>query len=119
MHEWREFAGTAESVGDARRFAAEILARWGVNGDDAVLLVSELATNAVRHAGGPYRVDLWQRDDASLRVEVRDADPTPPTPADVVRDEDLGGRGLVLVTHLAHQWGYHLTGSGKAVWFEL
>jgi two-component sensor histidine kinase len=86
----------------------------------AVLLTSELVTNAVRY-GGPLIV-LTVHDQAdTLRVEVHDDGPWLPVAAD--RDERAtGGRGLQLVESLAHAWGTSARGAGhlgKAVWFAL
>ncbi|WP_372441041.1 ATP-binding protein [Actinacidiphila acididurans] len=90
--------------------------------ETAVLLVSELVTNAVRHSRVAGRYILARcvlREDA-LRVEVGDAGDGVP----VVRaagDEAEGGRGLALVDALAAKWGTEprAYGIGKTVWFEL
>jgi anti-sigma regulatory factor (Ser/Thr protein kinase) len=83
----------------------------------ALLLVSELVTNAVIHARTPLAVD-FELDRDLLRVDVRDGNP------DLVRlgrPEDLasGGRGLSLVEQTADNWGVDRDGVGKSVWFEL
>jgi anti-sigma regulatory factor (Ser/Thr protein kinase) len=86
----------------------------------AVLLTSELVTNAVRY-GGPSIV-LTVRDDPDvLQIEVQDDGPW--IPAAGAPDEGaIGGRGLFLVESLAHAWGTasrDSDGGGKAVWFSL
>ena len=85
--------------------------------DVAVLLVSELVTNAYEHTGGPAVVDVVV-DDRSLRVAVEDGDPRIPVARDIDVDAERG-RGLMLVAALASRWGAAPTGRGKSVWFEL
>ena len=85
--------------------------------ESAVLLTSELVTNALKHGRGSVslRVDV---DTLHVRVEVTDAEPQPPT----VRPPDLqaeSGRGLFIVDALASAWGIEERGDGKVVWFEL
>ncbi len=84
----------------------------------AVLLTSELVTNAVRY-GGP-RIVMTVRDEPdTLRVEVHDDGPWRPA-TDGGGDRATGGRGLLLVESLAHVWGTSTQGRpGKAVWFAL
>ncbi len=107
------------SVGRARRFCAATLAGWGVDAevvDTCVLLVSELATNAVLHARTPFTVEIAL--DPVLRVEVHDGDRRLPHPRDY-GVEAASGRGLHLVEALSVSSGTELSSSGKAVWFEL
>jgi anti-sigma regulatory factor (Ser/Thr protein kinase) len=92
----------------------------GVDVDTGVLLVSELVTNAVLHAGTPMTLTVrpWGQ---LIRVELADARPAMPRLAE---DEDWGsGRGLRLIDRLAARWGaYELStapGVRKVVWFEL
>jgi anti-sigma regulatory factor (Ser/Thr protein kinase) len=105
----------------ARRVTRDVLARWRLDHvqDTAVLLVSELVTNAVRHARGTYAIALDLEIGATwLRIEVQDADPRWPKPR--VPDRlDESGFGLVLVDALAGNWGVRQTATGKAVWAEL
>lgn len=105
-------------VSQARHLLARQLALWGVAEDDvAVLLVSELVTNALIHGVPPVELRA-QRTPDGLRVEVRDNAPDQP----VVRDTPLdvpGGQGLRLVEALASRWGWVAAGVGKAVWFEI
>jgi len=84
----------------------------------AALLVSEVTTNVVHHAGTPFSLcaDLTEQ---SLRVEVADGSPKQPI---VKRPQTLetGGRGMALVSELADSWGSELLpNGGKMVWFEL
>jgi anti-sigma regulatory factor (Ser/Thr protein kinase) len=89
--------------------------------DDALLLISELVTNAVRHGSPPILLAL-ECDGEGLRVRVRDGAPALPRPRDSI-PEDEGGRGLALVDALSDAWGAEPVvdehGGGKSVWFEL
>jgi signal transduction histidine kinase len=112
-----EFEGVPESVRRARRLALDTLAGAGTSGDEAVLLLSELATNAVIHAGSPFQVTIRCRDDR-LRIEVADGSRA------VARRQRFSatsgtGRGLALVDDIADRWGVDERGDGKTVWFEL
>ena len=115
------------SVRQARELVRKRLAEYGLQDlvDVAELLVSELATNAVVHAGGRYRLTLSLAV-GILRCEVADERrhlPRPPhrqAESDDNPDFDSeNGRGLFLVDALAHRWGSRLVEEGKEVWFEL
>jgi anti-sigma regulatory factor (Ser/Thr protein kinase) len=113
---------TVQATGLARRATREALATWGVMHleETAVLLVSELVTNAVLHAKTPAAILRLRLETAEgfLRIEVEDADPSwphPRTPAGL----DGSGFGLVLVDALADKWGVRDTPPGKTVWAEL
>ena len=85
--------------------------------DDAVLLVSELATNAVIHARTRFTV-VVDVDPGCVRVEVHDGSPARPVP----RNPDPlapNGRGLQIVGNTAARWGTDALSSGKSVWFEI
>ncbi|HVC13757.1 MAG TPA: ATP-binding protein [Acidimicrobiales bacterium] len=119
------FPGEPASVAAARRFATEAVA--GVHPDlcDAArLLVSELATNAVRHGRSAYAVHVVPLP-TGVRVEVSDGGADWTTgdggPAEAGgAPTDLGGRGLKIVEGLAETWGVLAReGPGKVVWFEL
>jgi len=85
--------------------------------EDAVLLVSELVTNSVKH-GGPPVVVAVDCDGDVLQVRVRDGSPAVPTPRDALHtDED--GRGLALVKTMSADWGVDPEPDGKHVWFVL
>lgn len=85
--------------------------------DTCVLLVSELATNAVLHARTPFTVTIER--DPELRVEVHDGDARLPHARDF-GPESASGRGLQLVEALARRSGtVSDAGGGKSVWFEL
>jgi anti-sigma regulatory factor (Ser/Thr protein kinase) len=85
--------------------------------ETAVLLLTELVTNAIEHGGGTAVVDA-EVDDGLLRVAVVDDDPTIPT-VNVGAVDDERGRGLLLVEALSTRWGAALRERGKSVWFEL
>lgn len=114
------FAGAAESVRSARRFVVEAMSRDGVNQEqrDVVeLAVSELATNAVRHARTAFTVEVGIDDDL-VRVAVRDAGAGGPIPLETSPDA-AEGRGLLVVGWLASEWGVDYHRRGKTVWFKL
>jgi serine/threonine-protein kinase RsbW len=115
-------AATAQAPGLARQATHEALAAWRVAHleETAVLLVSELVTNAVRHAstGGSALVLRLEAAGGWLRIEVHDADPRMPQP----RTPDMldgSGFGFVLLDALADKWGVRESTIGKAVWAEL
>ncbi|MGH3328450.1 MAG: ATP-binding protein [Streptomycetales bacterium] len=116
---WDEIKLSADpaEIGRARHLTRERLLCWGLGGltEVAQLLVTELVTNAVVHAGTPARVRLSY--DGTLRLEVSDASPEPPKPREPGPD-DIGGRGLVLVSLLAQRWGWRAEPGGKTVWCE-
>ena len=106
------------SVARARELACGWLLARGLDDliDTTELLVSELATNALRHGRGNIRLRLLR--DTKLVCEVWDNGYAQPRQRRA-RDTDEGGRGLQLVSMLADRWGSRRTPSGKTVWFEL
>jgi PAS domain S-box-containing protein len=104
-------------VASARRQVAERLANWGLH--DAAftteLVVSELVTNAIRHAQSPIQLRLIR--DRTLICEVSDGSSTAPH-LRRARAFDEGGRGLLLVSRLALRWGSRQTPHGKTIWAE-
>ena len=110
------------SVGRARAVLRQQLAACRISGevaDSAELVLSELVTNAYRHACAPGR-QIGVRisiQGGALTVEVSDADPTHPR-AGGAADDDICGRGLFLVDALADDWGVQPRpfGIGKTVW---
>jgi DNA-binding NarL/FixJ family response regulator len=113
-------ADTASAAG-ARRFVDEVLQRWSCEDllDDVQLLVSELVTNAVVHAGSDVEIAVRLLPD-SVRIEVVDqAGGAPPLTPSTPDDDSESGRGLMLVETLASAWGVEPLEHGKAVWFEV
>ena len=115
------FAAGADAPLAARRFVSSVLTRRPyedrVHLGDARLVVSELASNAVLHAGTPFAVSVRYTGSA-VRISVRDWSPTQP----VLRNggpASLSGRGLHLVQAIAEAWGVDAGSDGKAVWAEL
>jgi anti-sigma regulatory factor (Ser/Thr protein kinase) len=104
----------------ARQAICELLARFGRTdlGADAAVLVSELVTNAVLHAGGPITVSAVYLD-SILRVEVHDTDTHPLPALRKPSASDKTGRGLHLVALLADRWAIEPTPAGKTIWFEI
>jgi serine phosphatase RsbU (regulator of sigma subunit)/anti-sigma regulatory factor (Ser/Thr protein kinase) len=85
--------------------------------DDAVLVASELASNALLHANGLVRVSVTEHGDA-VRIAVHDRTRVPPV---IARQslEAMTGRGLRLVASLSKEWGAEPTKGGKFVWADL
>jgi PAS domain S-box-containing protein len=105
------------AVGGVRARAIGQVEAWGV-GELAMtteLIVSELVTNAIRHAAPPIRLRMLR--DSRLTCEVADASSTAPRLRHA-RSTDEGGRGLFLVAQLAHRWGARYTADGKIIWAE-
>ncbi|HVS68728.1 MAG TPA: ATP-binding protein [Mycobacteriales bacterium] len=116
MQESREFTAAAENVAAARRFVADIADRWNLGEAEWALvqIVSELASNAVIHAGTAFTVRLTRHDEGT-RIEVVDASAR----RALTRGYDLDattGRGLRLVARLSREWGVSRAADGKSVW---
>jgi anti-sigma regulatory factor (Ser/Thr protein kinase) len=105
------------SAGAARRFVVAALGAGDAVAELAVLLVSELASNAVLHARTPFEVAV-HLDEGRLRIEVSDGNPKMPSLKTYVR-ESITGRGLHMVAASADRWGFDAQRDGKVVWFEL
>ena len=111
-----------ESAAAARRLTQVIVLRdWGLTpkmAEDAVLLVSELVGNAVRHTGARVFGLRMRRRRGWIRIEVRD--PSRGLPCLMpVQEMDVSGRGLFLVDKLSDRWGVDLLPRGKTTWFEM
>lgn len=111
-----------ESVAVARQWVRRFLTGESVGEELAgtvELLVSELVTNAVRHAATDAVSVALHLDPERIRVEVQDDDPLPPSLV-AARPEDLGGRGIGMLGRAAADWGVADRGpAGKVVWFTL
>ena len=108
------------SARHARRFVDEVLSRWRCDDllDDVQLLVSELVTNAVVHAGSDVEIAVRLLSDV-VRIEVVDRSPTTDLRPRDPRADAESGRGLLLVETLASAWGVEPLDHGKSVWFEV
>lgn len=120
------FDGTPQTPAAARRFVRRVLGEWRLNhlAEDAVLLTSELVTNAVVHAG--TGIELTCRLDAGavppkLEIEVDDQHPGRTVPAEPAPAGALAtsGRGLALAGMLADAWGVTYTRTAKRVWVRM
>jgi len=116
----RTFAWSGDAPAAARHFAVDAVRRLGAAdlADDTALVVTELAANAMVHAGTGFTVDLAAGPDV-LRISVRDASPLPPAAA-AAGLPAVPLHGLGAVAALARRWGVEPLGhSGKSVWVEL
>ncbi|WP_267594562.1 ATP-binding protein [Carbonactinospora thermoautotrophica] len=122
----RMFPGRPEQVAAARRFVTAVLSEWGFEEGGvraARLVVSELATNAIRHtasgeSGGRFIVAVGCADD-HIRIVVTDqGSSTKPTRV-VDPDGAENGRGLFTVSELAADWGVEGNEDGWSVWAVL
>ncbi|WP_330454559.1 MULTISPECIES: ATP-binding protein [unclassified Streptomyces] len=130
-------ADTPNAVALARLHTADVLVGWGVSSEvaeTAKLLVSELATNAVRHSedgeaptslppsqSGVETFELLlEVVSGAVRLSVWDRDPRPPVLKEVGVDA-MGGRGIFIVAAMSTAWGYYPARSapGKVVWAEI
>lgn len=106
-------------MGSARRFASGLVTGGPPELRETIeLMVSELATNCVRHVNASFEVSV-ERSGDSYHVEVRDEGggrPAMRSPS----PEDVSGRGLRIVDLLAARWGVRYDAdAGKTVWFTL
>lgn len=120
---------TEESVGIARLSVAATLRAWGLENlvDDARLIASELATNAIRHAvrscpdpeqRGCFRLKVERPSDDLVRISTFDRSRTFPRVIQA-RETAESGRGMAVVEALACRWGVVTRPWGKGVWAEL
>ncbi|HEX2297145.1 MAG TPA: ATP-binding protein [Pseudonocardiaceae bacterium] len=103
----------------ARRVLEEVCTRWRMTAlrESALVIVTELVTNAVDHVGAPIELCVTVRHGV-LRIEVSDHSKVLPAPLDQV-PHATQGNGLWLVEGLASQWGATPTTWGKTVWADL
>jgi anti-sigma regulatory factor (Ser/Thr protein kinase) len=113
----RDLPAEPAIVAEARAWAARQLDAWGL--EDLTftteLLVSELVTNAIRHAQPPIQLRMIL--DTTLSCEVSDGTVTAPRHRRADR-YDEGGRGLMLVARLAGRWGTRYAPAGKTIWAQ-
>lgn len=116
----RHFAAELGAPASARRFVVAALRSDGHETDlvdDAALVLTELAANALMHARSAFRVAVTS-EPGVVCISVHDASPVLPIP----RDQELmaqSGRGLGLVAAVSRCWGVDLAPDGKVVWAEL
>ena len=114
----RSFPSQASAVAAARSFVLAALPDVGQPLRERIeLMVSELSTNAVKHAKSPFNVTVVTEPD-QVRVEINDEGPRAPVqrrPAPT----DTSGRGLVIVQALSDEWGVDMHDGDKTVWFTL
>ncbi len=114
----RTVTSPAEARREVRRFAADQDVSTGA--DIAVLVLSELVTNAVLHGAEPIDAFVRYHDDA-LRIEVFDGgrDSSELGPVEPRGGRQAGGRGLQIVDSLSRSWGITKHDDGKTVWAEV
>ena len=118
MHASIRLAPVPESAARARAFVERTLRRWGCRAfiEEARVVVTELASNAVRHAGTDVCIEVELLDDR-LRIAVADH-AEGELVLRTVDPRDLGGRGLQLVDELSERWGVDRHPGEKSVWAE-
>jgi signal transduction histidine kinase len=120
----RPYDDVALLMARTKRLGTEQVAAWDLDPDHwgldelaftTELVVSELVTNAIRHATGPIRLRLIR--ERALVCEVLDSGATAPHLRHP-RTTDEGGRGLLLVSQLTQRWGTRFVPDGKIIWAE-
>ena len=103
----------------ARAVARDAVARGraGVRVEDVALVVSELVTNAVLHGDGEITLDVVV-EESRVHIAVEDGDLSTPAPVERPPDAETG-RGLMLVSKIAAQWGVRSGDHGKVVWADV
>jgi anti-sigma regulatory factor (Ser/Thr protein kinase) len=114
-------APSPEEVPRARRAVRQWLrtSRAGCDWATAELLVSELVTNALRHARPPLELRVQPLDRTGLRIEVLDGTGDRLPVLGMSQPDADGGRGIEIVAALASRWGSAPGAPGKIVWAEL
>ncbi len=115
------FEAVPLELGLLRRAAGKQLIQWGIRAavEETELLVTELATNVIKHVGEGAAATLvleWR--DERLRVEMHDRSRDLPTLSPGGWGDECG-RGLHLLAALSAEWGATLTAAGKSVWCEV
>jgi anti-sigma regulatory factor (Ser/Thr protein kinase) len=114
----RRFPNAPDGVREARAFVAQTLRGADPNAlDEAVLMVSELATNAVVHTSSPFTIGI-DRSDHEARISVTDQGVGTPRLRHAA-STDTDGRGLGIVAAIATAWGVDLHPDSKTVWFTV
>ncbi len=111
-----ELPNDSASVRAARDFVRSTLTVQGLDGDLAALVVSELASNVIRHARTPFSV-LVELRSGRVRIEVENG--AGAQAVAIQLGQAVGGMGLQIVESLSADWGFEVRGDRKAVWVEL
>jgi hypothetical protein len=111
------FEPLPQSAQQVRTFVREACTAWDLPFDAPVLMVDELATNAIIHAHTPFWVSACPQG-GGLRVEVGDGNPQTPALTEATPHAE-SGRGMQIVAALARRWGTKRGDEGKTVWFEV
>ncbi len=115
------FLPVSQSVGASRNFVGAALRRLGADHVvyDATVIVSELATNALRHARSPFRVSV-DESPGLVCISVQDVgDGEAVLPTSAPDDHAIDGRGMAIIDALSHSWGYDAVEDGTVVWAQL
>ncbi len=120
---WDGLSWQLADVAELPRMREELRHRNTVGGatdfrDRLLLVLDEMASNALRHGGGHVEAAVRRTGDSFLVAVSDGATTTPPSPA-VGRDPALGGLGLYLVAELSTAHGWHVDGDAKTVWAVL
>jgi anti-sigma regulatory factor (Ser/Thr protein kinase) len=122
--QWRasvDVPATSRGPAAARRVVSALLPAWELEDltDDAMLVVSELVSNAVQHAPGTdsFELELVRRTNG-LRIALADGTSVQPIISELT-DDHPDGRGLVIVAALASRWGSEEHHGGKRVWVDI
>ena len=121
LHRYRVRLTTGPGASaEARRQVRAAICGWEipVDPDVAILLTSELVTNAIRHEVTGLVTLAITCSSGQLRVDVHDTSRRLPMLVDASADDEAG-RGLMLVTTLSEEWGFYRTPAGKAVYFTI
>jgi two-component sensor histidine kinase len=113
----RSFVPELESAFAARQFVSAAVRDTSIDLDEAILLTSELVSNAILHAQSDFevRVDIGDHDDLFVAVVNHS-----PALLPVAREpSSTGGRGLAIIESIADAWGFESRADAKLVWFRL
>jgi anti-sigma regulatory factor (Ser/Thr protein kinase) len=115
--ETERFAARPESAAAARHFVADVIRDTAIDRSDALLVTSELVTNAIMHAHTEFEVQVRVEAPDDVCIIIRNHAPEILL---IVRAEQVdGGRGLALIDRLASAWGFERQPDAKLVWVRL
>jgi anti-sigma regulatory factor (Ser/Thr protein kinase) len=118
----RAFPGRPNQIAHARDFTRRVLGPCPVL-DEAVLLISELSTNAIEHTAtaneGSFHVTIYRTESSLLIAVTDDGSDNVPKPSHATDTLTESGRGLELVELIADSWGHCADEDGHTVWFEM